>query len=521
MGIVLSKKKLLEVIARKGILPVFKFISKKLEDKNLQIKDDGTTLLHLAAKNGRYKVCVFISENTKNPNPPNEDGWTPLHLAAESGHFKVYKYIWGNCDAKNPSANNNLTPLHLAARKGHFKICQFIIQSIEDKNPSNHCLTPLHLAAKFGHFEICLLIMKYIKDKNPAVNTTKHSDVTPLHSAAVNGHLNVCQLIMKYLEDKNPRFSNGRTPLHLAAHHGHFKICKYILNNIVDKNPNDDFGITPLEIADSNNKTEVCQLITENNALPEYFPTNYQSYFWNGKTRDALINLINFTKMSQISEKWQHVGICNGLTGFGSILTLIANNYSSKVKDNDYWKKLRSTIISQNSVKIEFNCFQTNPKYFIDILSPDRLPLITTKSIQIAYAYAKTFVKKLDPSNNILSQNLYLNMSAIIGNYFVLINGPSAGCTFVTVFISFALQKPVNRNLAMTGMISSTGKIGSVGAISEKVSAAFKAGLTNVIIPEANKTDFELLPSRIKDNLKIHYAKTYKDIYKLAFESHL
>ena len=117
------------------------------------------------------------------------------------------------------------------------------------------------------------------------------------------------------------------------------------------------------------------------------------------------------------------------------------------MEDNEYWKKLRSTIISQNSVKIEFNCFQTNPKYFIDILSPNRLPLITTKSIQIAYAYAKIFVKKLDPSNNILSQNLDLNMSAIIGNYFVLINGPSAGCTFVTVFISFALQKPVNRNL--------------------------------------------------------------------------
>ena len=75
--------------------------------------------------------------------------------------------------------------------------------------------------------------------------------------------------------------------------------------------------------------------------------------------------------------------------------------------------------------------------------------------------------------------------------------------------------------LAMTGMISSTGKIGPVGAISEKVMAAFKAGLTNVIIPETNRTDFELLPSRIKDNLKIHYAKTYEDIYKLAFESHL
>ena len=111
--------------------------------------------------------------------------------------------------------------------------------------------------------------------------------------------------------------------------------------------------------------------------------------------------------MSQLSEKWQHVGICNGLTGFGSVLTLIATNYCTKVEENDYWKKLRSTIISQNSVKIEFNCFQTNPKYFIDILSPNRLPLITTKSIQIAYAYAKTFVKKLDPSNNILGKVIH------------------------------------------------------------------------------------------------------------------
>ena len=53
----------------------------------------------------------------------------------------------------------------------------------------------------------------------------------------------------------------------------------------------------------------------------------------------------------------------------------------------------------------------------------------------------------------ILGQNLDLNMSAIIGNYFVLINGPSAGCTFVTVFISFALQKQVNRNLGAKYLI--------------------------------------------------------------------
>ena len=70
-----------------------------------------------------------------------------------------------------------------------------------------------------------------------------------------------------------------------------------------------------------------------------------------------------------------------------------AASYAHKRTLNMHIKEYH-TIISQNSVKIEFNCFQTNPKYFIDILSPNRLPLITTKSIQIAYAYAKTFVKK-------------------------------------------------------------------------------------------------------------------------------
>ena len=73
----------------------------------------------------------------------------------------------------------------------------------------------------------------------------------------------------------------------------------------------------------------------------------------------------------------------------------------------------------------------------------------------------------------------------------------------------------------MTGQISSKGKIGRVGGIDHKVTAAVEAGLENVIIPKDNQKDFEALPPKIKDNVTVHYAETFEDIYKIAFESDL
>ena len=73
----------------------------------------------------------------------------------------------------------------------------------------------------------------------------------------------------------------------------------------------------------------------------------------------------------------------------------------------------------------------------------------------------------------------------------------------------------------MTGEISIKGKIGGVGGIDLKVTAAVEAGLEIVIIPKGNQKDFEALPTKIKDNVTVYYAETYEDIYKIAFESDL
>ena len=96
-------------------------------------------------------------------------------------------------------------------------------------------------------------------------------------------------------------------------------------------------------------------------------------------------------------------------------------------------------------------------------------------------------------------------------------DGPSAGCTIVTAAVSLATGMPVRENLAMTGEISLRGKILPVGGIKEKVIAAKRAGVDTVILPADNKKDYDDLPELVKDDVHVHFAETYEDVYKIAF----
>ena len=71
----------------------------------------------------------------------------------------------------------------------------------------------------------------------------------------------------------------------------------------------------------------------------------------------------------------------------------------------------------------------------------------------------------------------------------------------------------------MTGQISPDGKIGPVGGIDEKVTAAATAGLEKVIIPKENQKDFEALPPKAENKIKVIYAETFQDIYNVAFDN--
>lgn len=96
-------------------------------------------------------------------------------------------------------------------------------------------------------------------------------------------------------------------------------------------------------------------------------------------------------------------------------------------------------------------------------------------------------------------------------------DGPSAGITLVTAFLSLAKNKSVPRKLAMTGEVTLTGQVLAVGGIREKIIAARRAHIEEIILPIACKSEYATLPLHLRKNLKIHFVNHYDEVYKIAF----
>ncbi|MBF0609621.1 MAG: endopeptidase La [Magnetococcales bacterium] len=96
-------------------------------------------------------------------------------------------------------------------------------------------------------------------------------------------------------------------------------------------------------------------------------------------------------------------------------------------------------------------------------------------------------------------------------------DGPSAGITMTTALLSLARNKPVSRPLAMTGEITLTGKVLPVGGIREKVIAARRVGIRELILPEACRKDYEETPDYIRDGFTVHFVRRYLEVARLVF----
>lgn len=97
-------------------------------------------------------------------------------------------------------------------------------------------------------------------------------------------------------------------------------------------------------------------------------------------------------------------------------------------------------------------------------------------------------------------------------------DGPSAGVTMTSALLSLALNQPIRETIAMTGEITLTGEVLPVGGIREKIIAARRLGLDEVLLPEANRSDAEELPEHITDGVEIYYAQNYDDVFAVLFE---
>ena len=95
-------------------------------------------------------------------------------------------------------------------------------------------------------------------------------------------------------------------------------------------------------------------------------------------------------------------------------------------------------------------------------------------------------------------------------------DGPSAGITMFTAMISALTQKKVKSTLAMTGEITLRGLVTPVGGIKEKILAAKRANLTDIILSEENRRDIEDINTEYLKGLQFHYIHEMKDVLPLA-----
>jgi ATP-dependent Lon protease len=96
-------------------------------------------------------------------------------------------------------------------------------------------------------------------------------------------------------------------------------------------------------------------------------------------------------------------------------------------------------------------------------------------------------------------------------------DGPSAGVTLVTALVSLLTRRPVRPRVAMTGEATLSGRVLPVGGIKEKVLAAHRLGVKEVILPKRNeKAVKEDIPENVRNDLKIHLVSTIEDVLGLA-----
>lgn len=95
-------------------------------------------------------------------------------------------------------------------------------------------------------------------------------------------------------------------------------------------------------------------------------------------------------------------------------------------------------------------------------------------------------------------------------------DGPSAGVTMACAIISLLADRPIRRDVAMTGEITLRGRVLAVGGLRQKLLAAARAGIREVIVPAANEPDLSEIPARLKQRLKIHKVKELDEVLELA-----
>lgn len=162
---------------------------------------------------------------------------------------------------------------------------------------------------------------------------------------------------------------------------------------------------------------------------------------------------------------------------------------------------------------IETTAFPTGPDTEPGLTLTGQLGDVMKESAQIALNYVRSHTADLQLTDDALRQRFHVHVPAGA----VPKDGPSAGITMTTALVSLLTGRPVKSTVGMTGEITLQGQVLPIGGVKQKVLAAHRMGLTEVVLPQRNGPDLDDVPERVRAEMTFHLADTYDDVIAAAF----
>ena len=167
------------------------------------------------------------------------------------------------------------------------------------------------------------------------------------------------------------------------------------------------------------------------------------------------------------------------------------------------------TAFGGETLSIEVNSMKGTGKLHLT----GQLGDVMKESAQAGISYIRANSKVLEIDENFHEE---MDLHIHVPEGAIPKDGPSAGITMATASISALSNKPVNKDIAMTGEITLRGRVLPVGGIKEKILAAHRIGIKKVLIPFENKKDLEEIPDKVKKSMKIVLVKTMDEVLEHA-----
>jgi ATP-dependent Lon protease len=138
---------------------------------------------------------------------------------------------------------------------------------------------------------------------------------------------------------------------------------------------------------------------------------------------------------------------------------------------------------------------------------------VMKESAQIALNFVRSHAGELGVDPARLNQRFHVHVPAGA----VPKDGPSAGITMTTALVSLLTDRAVKDTVGMTGEITLQGAVLPIGGVKQKVLAAHRAGLREVVLPKRNAPDLDDVPERVRNEMTFHLAERYEDVVEAAF----